>query len=139
MAGESIEPLEHSALEADMERLVLEVRKHRERPEMKGRGDRELIKEALRSLPDSSAAGDEKDENRQEDIPHRKNFLPDYVEHFPAEEKLEVEYLLDLSHHKGLLRANAEAKKAQPAVQDAFHDSMAIQLHSELERRGAFQ
>lgn len=135
MAHESISQFEHAALEADMDRLVTEIRGHRERPEMKGKGDKELIKEALRSFAVPHPQGGTHDDAQSS----RESLLPQYAQHFPAETKLEVEYLLDLALHKGLMNAHAHAKKANPAVLDAFHDALAMQLHPELERRGAFQ
>lgn len=129
---------EHAALEADIDRLAQEVRERRNLPEMQNADDKELVKAALKSLHKKDVEKEiltTNDENNSQGV----NFLPAYMNDFSEESKLEVEYLLDLVAHKGLIYAHARAKKANPAVLDAFHDALAGKWHPELERRGVFR
>ena len=62
--------------------------------------------------------------------------LPQYAESAPAETKLEVEYLLDVAFHQGIVKATSEAMKSNPFVLDAFHDALVGKLYPELQKRG---
>lgn len=127
---------EHAVLEADIDRLVREIQEHRERPEMKSAGDKEIIKAALASLHKRDIEGAGAESSAEDSS---KSPMPAYINDFSDEAKLEVEYLLDLVAHKGLMYAHAKAKKASAAVLDAFHDALAGKLHLALEERGAFR
>lgn len=114
-------------LEADMRRLAAEVKLHREAPENKEVGDREIIKKSLQSISQNSRSS-------QNDV--SQSPLPNYISEASSETKLEVEYLLDLVFHKGLEAAFKEAQKSNPFVLDAFHDALAGKLYPELQKRG---
>ncbi len=129
------------ALEADMQKLAEEIRKQRERPEMAGVGEKELLKEAIRAFPDL--------EKSPEGVPRPpappppppaaaspQSPLPAYAQNAPAEVKLEIEYLLDVAFRQGLSKAFAEAQKSPYFVLDAFHDALAGRLYPELQKRG---
>ncbi len=117
---------EHAALEADIERLSHEVRKTRELPEYRGRGGKEIIKKSLKALTPSAPQG----------APLSTGPLPAYADDATSATKLEIEYLLDIAFHKGILAANKEAAKHSPFVIDAFHDALSGRLYPELQRRG---
>ncbi len=53
------------------------------------------------------------------------------------ETKLEVEYLVDMAFHKGIMEAAKQARASKnPFVEDAFHDALSGKLYDEMERRG---
>jgi hypothetical protein len=120
---------EHAALEADMKRLAAEVQRHRERPELKGASDREILKQAIQSLPPTTQPKDDA-------AAPSAGPLPNYAKNAPAEAKLEIEYLLDLAFHHGIARANSKARKSSPFILDAFHDALVGKLYPELQKRG---
>lgn len=122
---------EHSALEADIQRLAQEIQRHRERPELQGASEREIVKEAVRSVAPTPAAP-----QPQPQAPSSQSPLPQYAESASAETKLEIEYLLDVAFHHGIAKANAEAAKTNPFVLDAFHDALVGKLYPELQKRG---
>lgn len=120
---------QHEILEADIEKLVQEVKRLREHPETKGLSEQELLKKSIQKVvPITSQA------------PAPQKFppspLPDYAEGAPAETKLEIERLLEITFHKGLKKAHEEAQKAQPFVIDAFHDALVGKLYPEFKKRG---
>ena len=57
----------------------------------------------------------------------------------PAETKLAVEELLELSLHKGIEQGLKEARKAGPFMLDAFHDALIDKLYPELQKRGVVE
>lgn len=133
-----ISPDQHSALEADIKKLieVVESQKHREA--------REVIKEHLggkifesREVPQPERGVSEKTEAPQ-------SALPDYAqEDMPAEIKLKVEELIDVAWHKGSYTAIAEAWKSAktmgrsaPAFLDVFHDALTGRMHELMKERG---
>ena len=126
---------EHSALEADMQRLMEEVRLQRERPEMRSAGDRKILKQSLQSVTGSAPLAPQ----AQGNAPGAQSPLPSYAAGAPPETKLEIEYLLDLAVHRGIEKAAAEAKKSNPYVLDAFHDALVEKLYPELQRRGVLK
>jgi len=122
---------EHEALEADIKILAQEVARQREAPENVVLGEKELLKQAIKSMPPPSPA-----QGQQVPPPPRKSPIPDYAQNAPAEVKLEIEYLLDLAFHHGIAKAVAEAKKSPAFVLDAFHDALAGKLYPEMQKRG---
>lgn len=122
------------ALETDIERLGREVNAQRERPELKNANERELIKEAIRAFPEVTR--NPSPIPAPAPIPASQNPLPDYAANAPAEVKLEIEYLLDVTFRGGIGKALAEAQKSSPFVQDAFHDALAGKLYPILQKRG---
>lgn len=125
----------HEILEADIERLAQEIKARREQSEVKNLSDREIVKEALKSLSGLSQ-NQASSQTAQSKEDSSLDFLPGYMKSVPPEVKLEVEYLLDIAFHEGLSKANAEAKKSSPFVLDAFHDALAGKLYPELQKRG---
>lgn len=120
---------EHKILEADMQKLAAEVLRHKENPEFRSLGDKELLKKSIQSLvPAPVPQADDKSPSSSP--------LPAYAQKAPAETKLEIEYLLDLAFHQGIEKANKEAQKSSPFVLDAFHDVLTGKLYSEFQRRG---
>lgn len=118
-------------LEQDVTRLAAEVKSHLEKPESKELNDQQIVKEAVRSMaeqhktnqPANSAGG-------------VASILPAYVKDFTPQEKLEVEYLLDLAFKKGLDQALREAARSNPAIEDAVHDALAGKLYPFLQQKG---
>jgi hypothetical protein len=123
---------EHEALEADIKILAQEVARQRESPENVSLGEKELLKQAIKSMPPPPPPT----QNQPIPQPPRKSPIPDYAQNAPAEVKLEIEYLLDLAFHHGIARAVAEAKKSPAFVLDAFHDALAGKLYPEFKKRG---
>jgi len=115
-------------LESDMKTLAAEIKGQRERPEMKGAAEQELLKEAIRAFPST--------ERREPSSAPSTSPLPAYAQDAPAETKLEIEYLMELALREGLGRAINEAKKSPYFVQDALHDALAGKLYPELKKRG---
>ena len=130
MPDTSSPKFEHAALEADMKVLVAEVKKHRERPEAATMTEKEILKQAIRSLPPAANV-----QNPQQDA-QSKSPLPAYAQTASAEVKLEIEYLIDMAFHHGIAKADAVARKAPAFVLDAFHDALAGKLYPEFQRRG---
>ena len=128
---EQINFFEHAALEADIKSLVKEIQRHESLSENEGASGPELLKKAFRSLPPTTKKTAQTPAKDDTVSP-----LPVYAQDAPAEIRLEIEYLLDLAFHQGVLKAAAEAKKSPEFVQDAFHDSLAGRLYPELQRRG---
>ena len=121
---------EHAHLEADMERLAAEVKKNQENPEMRGASGQELIKQALKSVgPTPATAALQADDTAQSP-------LPDYAQSASPEVKLEIEYLIDIAIHHGVMKANASAAKSSPFVLDAFHDALAGKLYPVFQKKG---
>ncbi len=131
-----------------MKALAAEVRKSREHVEAESTNERELVKEAIRAFPrlnaaERPAAGVSVPPSPP--VPPSAGAapasaaaspLPDYAQNAPAEVKLEIEYLLDLTLQHGIAKALAESEKSPYFVQDAFHDALAGKLYPELQKRG---
>lgn len=124
---------EHSALEADIERLSREVKEKRNLPEYKGLPERELIKQTFQPLirPRAPAAPlvAKPAPSTEETI------LPDYLKDSPAEIKLQVEKLVDAVFHQGIEKTVKEANRAGAFVLDTFHDALTDKLYEELKKR----
>ena len=108
--------------------------KHKDHPESLSLGDYELVQQAIESLavehaktqpaPTPPTSTNEEEESG----PGSRKVIdpvPAYAKDAPAETKLEIEYLVDLTLKKGILQALQEAKKSSPFVFDAFRDSLA--------------
>ncbi len=129
---------EHEAIEKDMQVLAQEIAKSRELPENESVGEKELLRQAIRSLPQMSqpAPAGQPKAVPQAALPTSKSPLPGYAQSAPPEVKLEIEYLLDLAFHHGIARADAEARKSPDFVLDTFHDTLVGKLYPELKKRG---
>jgi len=122
------ESFEHRAIETDIINLAESIKQHRDRPEARNLSEKDFIKEALKSVATSTPSSST--------LPDDESPLPRYVQDAPDEERLEIEYLLDMAFHKGIVEATREAKKTSPFVLDAFHDALAGRLYPELKKRG---
>ena len=114
----------HEVLEADIARLATEIQKHREKPEMKGLSEKEILTRSLQAFEATPPS------------PPSSGPLPEYARASSAGTKLEIEYLLDMAFHKGITQAAKEARKSNPFVFDAFHDALVGRLYPELKKRG---
>lgn len=121
---------EHQWLEEDLQRLAVEVRQLRQNPERKAVSDETLLKEALQGIAKEAGerAGDQSESHGSP--------LPAYLGEASPETKLEVEYLLDVTFHKGLEKAIAEGRTSTPFVEDAFHAVLIEKFLPELRERG---
>jgi len=115
-------------LESDLDRLADEFAKHKENPEMSGASDREVVKQAIRTMsnlppapPQPSASDD--------------SALPAYMATAAPAAKLEVEELVRTAFKDGIAKATNIAQKSNPFILDAFHDTLAGKLHEELKKR----
>jgi len=121
---------EHSALEADIEHLAAEIKKHKELPETKNLAEKELLRRAISAMPERTGSAPQSADKG------RASPLPAYAQDAPAEIRLEIEYLLDIAFHKGIAYAVSAARKSPDFVQDAFHDALVGKLYPELKKRG---
>jgi hypothetical protein len=129
MAEQLLPEFEHQALEDDMKQLVAEVGKHKEAPESHGLGGEAILKKSVQSF---AVLG-----NGPTATPtDLQNPLPQYVDNASEEVKLEVEYLLDIAFHQGILKADREARKTNPFVLDAFHDALVKKLYPKMKADG---
>lgn len=124
------EQIFHKELEADLIRLAAEVGRSREMPEMKSLPDRDIVKHALANMTGTRPIS--------LSVPDKSSRpLPAYMSDASPETKLEVEYLVDMAFHKGIMDAAKEAHASKnPFIEDAFHDALAGKLYDEMERRG---
>lgn len=128
------------ALETDMKTLAAEVRRTQEMKDTKNAQGLEVVKEAIRAFPKLDHGA----ENGAPVTPaaaaaQAASPLPAYAQNAPAEIKLEIEYLLDLTFQKGIAVAMKESAKSPYFVQDAFHDALAGKLYPELQKRGVLK
>jgi hypothetical protein len=65
--------------------------------------------------------------------------LPDYAKNATAENKLEIEYLVELAATRGILEASKIAQETSPFVLDAFHDALTGKLYDELVKSGVLK
>jgi len=117
-------------LEADIQQLAQEVQKHREQPESKSIGDREILKRSIQAFTQTVPVP------APQAAQGSKSHLPAYADSASSETKLEIEYLLDVALRDGIFKATAEAKKSNPFVLDAFHDALIGKLYPEFQKRG---
>lgn len=122
----------HNILERDIERLNKEIAEKRSLPEHKNLSERELIK---KTLPPISRQNFNQKTQSADQTTTEKTFLPDYMKNLPAETKLQVEQLIDLTIHQGIEKVIKRAQRASPFILDAFHDALTDKLHEELKKR----
>ena len=125
---------EHSALEADIERLSKEIAEKRNLPEYKELPERELIKQTLQPLVKQPSIQPSKP-TTQPTVPAEETIIPNYLKDSPPEIKLRVEKLVDSVFHQGIEKTVKEAKLAGPFILDAFHDALTDKLYDELKKR----
>ncbi len=127
--------IERAPMEADVERLSSEIKKHYERPESAGLSGQEIIKKSLQTAyPQPAPTKVQPAAGKQ--VLESENILPDYAKTAPEEVKVKIEKLLEMTFRDGLEKAAAEAKKQDPFVLDAFHDSLVEKLYPILKQRG---
>lgn len=133
MADQIFPTFEHEILEADIKRLSQEIKKHLEKPEASKLSGHEILKKSIKSYTavNIPTTGEKKEEAEQPASP-----LPAYLREASPEEKLEIEALLDLAYHEGILKADKEARKSSFFILDAFHDSLAKSLMPRFQKEG---
>jgi hypothetical protein len=118
-------PEQPSISAQEMEAVAAEVKRHQENPEHRTLTGEELVKKSIQTYtgaqPSAGAPSDD---------------LPEYASNASPRVKEEVEHLLGLVLHKGILAANSEASRSNPFVLDAFHDALTGKLYPELQKRG---
>ena len=117
----------HRAIEADIERLSAEISIIKEKPQNRDVSGHEIVRQSVRAFVQVSP----QNTTTQSDGP-----LPAYMKDVTPDVRLEVERLVDLAFHEGILKANEAAQAHSPFVLDAFHDALAGKLYPELQKRG---
>lgn len=130
MTEQLLPDFEHQALEDDLKSLTVEVKKHKETAETQHLVGEELLKKSIQTFTKANNGPLAEPSDLQ-------NPLPQYVDSASPEVKVQVEYLLDTAFHKGILKADREARKADPFVLDAFHDALVKKLYPHMKDRGA--
>lgn len=130
MAADQVPKFEHSVLEQDIARLAAEIREHKTQPSESGR---DVVRAKLHEYiyPTSQAPS-----SGGATIQTNSSVLPNYLADSPIEIKFQVEKLIDLAWHKGIMTAVKEARRREPLVLDAFHDVLTDRLYEELKKRG---
>lgn len=118
---------EHSVLEQDIERLASEVKDKKAASE---EAAKQAVSSAVKEVYHPQAGVP------TAPAPSQSSSLPNYMTNEPSDVKLEVENLIDVTWHKGVLAGLKEAKKKGPLVLDAFHDALVDKLYGELKKRG---
>jgi hypothetical protein len=124
----------HESLERDIRELetkleALKGQKEAARP-------REVVKEHLapriyRGLPPKAAAAKPTSAKKPS-----SPTLPDYMEDYSDEAKLQVEKLIDLAWHKGIEAAAEKARREGAFMLDAFHDALTDKLYEKFQEKG---
>ncbi|MEK7162911.1 MAG: hypothetical protein AAB696_01340 [Patescibacteria group bacterium] len=125
---------EHNILEADIERLSKEIAEKRNLLEHKNLSDRELVKKSLEPMIRQAPINQQSAISNQQSTAGSQ-VLPNYLKDLPAETKLQVEQLIDLTFHQGIGKVIKRALRASPFILDAFHDALTDKLHDELKKR----
>jgi hypothetical protein len=123
-------------LEQDMRLLAREVQEHKNNPENRDMTDHEIVRKALETvtaLPPPPAPAAPVSSQGPSGI------LPDYAKDATAENKLEIEYLVELAATRGILEASKIAQETSPFVLDAFHDALTGKLYDELVKSGVLK
>jgi len=130
MTGGHSSEFKHKAFEADIGRLETEIQNLREKPEFRGVGDHEVMKEAIKTITPSSQ------NSFQEGSGGGGSADQVGFEPVPEEIKLEVENLVNLAFSEGIQKAIKKADKSSAFVIDTFHDILAGRLREEFKKRG---
>lgn len=126
--------MEHRALEADIERLNKEIAEKKNQLENKSLSDRELIKQTIQPIIQQTVIQSQPAAS-QSSSTVQSNILPNYLKDLPAETKLQIEQLIDLTFHQGIEKVINRALRASPFILDSFHDALTDKLHEELKKR----
>lgn len=105
-------------------RVREEVQAIRSRPELRDASHEALVKESIKSIAEKVPADSPPTPSPAPSASSASSRLPAYADDADASVKTEVEALLRRVAEKGLLDAIAAAKKAEPFVEDAFHDAL---------------
>lgn len=128
---------EHTELEADIQRLMQDIKERRG-----GVPEKEALKAALREEINAEQAkiytGVPPPASRQNTL-QPSPLLPKYVNDSPEEVRLAVEKLIDFAFHNGIRKAAKEAKGQGPFFLDAFHDALTDKLYQEFKERKLFK
>lgn len=124
---------EHTALEADIERLSREIAEKKNLLEYKSLSGKELVKQTIQPIVQQAVAQQQAAIIQASKI--EEEILPDYLKDSSGDVKLQVEKLVDLTLHYGIEKAVKIAAKSDAFVMDAFHDALADKLHEELKNR----
>jgi hypothetical protein len=124
----------HESLERDIREL--EVKLETLKGQKEAARPREVVKEHLapriyRGLPPKATA--------IKPAPRAKPSsptLPDYIEKYSDEIRLEAEKLIDLAWHKGIDAAVYAAEKEGAFMLDAFHDALTDKLYEKFKEKG---
>jgi len=121
--------VKHEVLEAEIRKLAEEIKAIKIKAEKNHLSEEEIIKKSLSALTPIP----QKPTVQSQPSPGP---LPSYAQSFPPEVKLEIEYLLDLAFHEGIVKALQKAQETNnPAIIDAFHDALVGKLYQELKER----
>ena len=115
------------ALEADITRLTEEIKKTGEQPEMHSVSGPEILKKSIQTY-----AGNMQSTNAQPSA----GPLPVPAQSSSPDAQLQIEQLVDMALHQGILKADAAARRASPFVLDSFHDALTGKLYPEFKKRG---
>ncbi|MBU6141626.1 hypothetical protein KGO95_00720 [Patescibacteria group bacterium] len=121
----------HSSLERDILRLSQEVRNKQESVPRPSVSERDLLGSVLQARmqqaqPAPAPATPSESESQ---------VLPRYLSAESPEIQLKVEELADLAFEKGIDAAITEAKRYDPFMLDALHDTLTAKLYDELKSR----
>lgn len=123
-----MQPNFDSMLEKDILRLSKEIKRHQEALPAQEILPKEIIKSSIGAQIQSQVA-DSAPQNAEPSV------LPQYLQRESPEIQLKVEELVDLAFHKGIEISVKEAKKYDPFILDAFHDSLTGKIYDELKAR----
>ncbi len=127
-------------LEADLTRLGQEVQARKERQEGGAVEEKNIVKESLKTMAEGSEASQSTPQVSDNLSSKDEDYLPAYLSNASGGEEMKraVEHLLELTLEKGIQKAVAVARRANPFIEDAFHDALADKLIPELKKRGIF-
>lgn len=119
---------EHAALEREIDSLAAEVKKRisPETAEIKKEDVGKFLAEKIYPAEQQAGAAEKK----------LSSALPDYLQQASPEVKLEVEELVDLAWHKGIVKAVKKARKKGQLYVDALHDVLTDKLYQAFQDRG---
>lgn len=131
----------HKALEQDIDNLSKEINKVQESQEGQSIERKEVVKKSFKNISPEKQNYQSSQGSKDKSPQTKKgkdSFLPDYMQGDDVDPrvKIQVEKLMDLVIHKGLLKALRESKKHEPFIQDAFHDALADKLLPALKKKG---
>lgn len=124
---------EYKALEADIERLSKEIAEKKKFLEYKDLSHKEIIKQALQPAIQQIVVQTQTATGQPSMI--QSEILPDYVQNYSPDVKIQVEKLVDMVFHQGIEKTVKVAGQLNAFILDAFHDALTDKLHEELKKR----